>query len=108
MMRKLRDVCKKKRLFRLVHRFDFSKMRKQYTFSDGESFTADEAELRRRLDLNRSYLQNYEEVESNLDDDAYIARGNGFCDAKYSPDFIEGQMEKYRRRVNDLLQWLNG
>ena len=46
-------------------------------------------------------------MESCLDDDAYIARGNGFCDAKYSPDFIEGQQEKYRRRIADLRKWLD-
>ena len=82
-------------------------MKKQYTFSDGESFTASEVELRQRLEDNLSYLQNYEEVESCLDDDAYIARGNGFCDAKYSPDFIEGQLNKYLHRVADLRKWLD-
>lgn len=82
-------------------------MRKHYTFSDGESFLADEAELRQRLEDNLGYLRNYEEVASCLDDDAYVARGNGFCDAKYSPDFIEGQKEKYHHRVEDLQKWLN-
>ena len=90
-----------------VRGIDFCKMRKQYTFSDGESFQADETELRQLLAENRLYLQNYEEVESCLDDDTYVARGNGFCDAKYSPDFIEGQQAKYRRRVEDLRKWVN-
>lgn len=48
------------------------------------------------------YLQNYTEVFEDLDDPSYVARGNGFCDSKYSEDFIEGQMAKYRARLLDL------
>ena len=83
-------------------------MKKRYTFSDGETFNADFDDLRKLLEENRQYLENYEEVFSSLEDDDYVARGNGFCDRKYSDDFIEGQMEKYARRVKDLEGWIEG
>jgi len=35
-----------------------------------------------------------------------VARGNGFCETKYSEDFIESQIAKYRQRVQDINQWL--
>jgi hypothetical protein len=51
-------------------------------------------------------LDNYADVFSSLEDDDYVARGNGFCDRKYSDDFIEGQMEKYAQRVAMLEGWI--
>lgn len=80
-------------------------MKKRYTFED-EWFEADLDDLRRLLAENREYLKNYEEVFSSLDDDDYVARGNGFCDRKYSEDFVEGQMDKYARRVSMLEEWI--
>lgn len=50
-------------------------------------------------------LQNYEELASDIDcDDAFVARGNGFCDTKYSQDFIDGQIQKIKQQINDLSQ----
>lgn len=80
-------------------------MKKRYTF-EGEWFEANLDDLRRLLAENREYLKNYEEVFSSLDDDDYVARGNGFCDRKYSDDFVEGQMDKYAQRVSLLEQWI--
>lgn len=77
-----------------------------FNFATGESLEADLDELKQLLAENRQYLQNYEEVLDSLDDDDYIARGNGFCDRKYSDDFIEGQIEKYQQRVNDIERWI--
>ena len=81
-------------------------MKKRYTFSTGETIEADLEDLKRQLAENQRYLENYEEVYSSLEDDDYIARGNGFCDRKYSDDFIEGQMEKYAQRIKDLEKWI--
>lgn len=81
-------------------------MKKHYTFPTGESFEADLEDLKRLLEENQQYLENYNEVYSSLEDDDYIARGNGFCDHKYSDDFIEGQMEIYAQRVKDLRSWI--
>ena len=81
-------------------------MKKHYTFSTGETIEADSDDLRRLLAENQRYLDNYEEVYSFFEDDDYIARGNGFCDRKFSDDFIEGQMEKYAQRVNEIEAWI--
>lgn len=79
-----------------------------YRFSSGEIVEADRDDLLALLVQNREYLQNYLEVFDCLDDSDYVARGNGFCDTKYSEDFIEGQIEKYRQRICDIEKWLNG
>ncbi len=81
-------------------------MKKRYIFSTGEHIEADLEDLQRLLSDNKQYLQNYEEVFSSLEDDDYVARGNGFCDRKYSDDFIEGQMEKYAQRVKEIEKWI--
>lgn len=77
-----------------------------FTFATGESLEADLEELKQLLAENQQYLQNYEDVFDLLDDEAYIARGNGFCDRKYSEDFIEGQIEKYRQRAKEIEIWI--
>lgn len=60
-------------------------------------------EILTELKQQQQLLQNYEELLTDQDDDAaYIARGNGFCDSKYSKDFIVGQTEKIRSRISDL------
>ena len=81
-------------------------MKKHYTFSTGETIEADLDDLRRLLAENQHYLENYVEVYSSLEDDDFVARGNGFCDRKYSDDFIEGQMEKYAQRVKEIEEWI--
>lgn len=81
-------------------------MKAFYRYTDGEAEEIPEGGLEALLERNRGYLRNYEELECDLDDPAYVARGNGFCDAKFSEDFVEGQIAKYRARVNDILQSL--
>ena len=81
-------------------------MKKHFTFSTGETFEADLEELQSLLAQNRLYLDNYADVYSSLEDDDYVARGNGFCDRKYSDDFIEGQMAKYEQRIKELEKWI--
>ena len=62
--------------------------------------------------------QQYEEAQRLLaayqdlavdqdDDDAFVARGNGFCDRKYSDDFIQMQIAQLSARVADLKQRMN-
>ena len=81
-------------------------MKKRFTFSTGDYIEADLEDLQKLLCDNKQYLENYEEVFSSLEDDDYVARGNGFCDRKYSDDFIEGQMEKYAQRIKQIEQWI--
>lgn len=52
--------------------------------------------LRERLQQLDSAIANYEELDSDLEAPEYVARGNGFCDSKYSEDFIEGQLVQLR------------
>lgn len=82
------------------------KMKKKYCFDIGEVFMADLEDLRKLLAENRQYLENYKELLGSLDDDDYVARGNGFCDRKYSDDFVEGQIEKYTQRITMLEGWI--
>lgn len=81
-------------------------MKKYYSFSTGEIIEADIEDLKRLLAENQQYYDNYLEVFDSLEDDEYVARGNGFCDRKYSEDFIEGQLSKYQRRIEDLKRWI--
>ena len=82
-------------------------MKKHFTYSTGEHIEADLEGLKALLRENQQYLENYEEVFSSLEDDDYVARGNGFCDRKYSDDFIEGQMEKYAQRLKEIQKWID-
>ena len=81
-------------------------MKKHFTFTTGEHIEADLEDLQRLLQENQQYYDNYEEVFSSLEDDDYVARGNGLCDHKYSDDFIEGQLEKYEQRVKEIQRWI--
>jgi len=77
-----------------------------YQYSDGETVRVDAGTLEQLLHDNCQLLQNYLDVFNDLDDPSYVARGNGFCDAKYSEDFIEHQIAKYRQRIQDVERWL--
>lgn len=60
-------------------------------------------ELKNEIEQQRKLLLNYEELLTDQsDDDAYVARGNGFCDAKYSEDFLLGQIDQIRKRIAQL------
>lgn len=51
----------------------------------------------------RQLLANYQELAvEQADDDAYLARGNGFCDSKYSDDFLQGQIDAITLRIKEL------
>ncbi len=77
-----------------------------YRYSDGEMVELPKGGLQELLQMNQQYLQNYYDVEDDLDDPSYVARGNGFCDAKFSEDFIEGQIARYKARIEDVKQWI--
>ncbi len=38
------------------------------------------------------------------DDDAFVARGNGFCDRKYSDDFLQMRIAQLTARAAELKQ----
>ncbi|MCR4660030.1 MAG: Cof-type HAD-IIB family hydrolase [Bacteroidales bacterium] len=56
-------------------------------------------EAAEQLRLRRT-MHNYEELLTDCSDDpAYIARGNGFADAKYSEEFIENQIDSLNSQI---------
>lgn len=60
-------------------------------------------DLQQELERQKSLLRNYEDLLVDQEDDAsYVARGNGFCDAKYSEDFIDGQIATIKQRIAAL------
>ena len=59
--------------------------------------------LAEELEAAQKLLQSYQDLAvEQEDDDAFVARGNGFCDRKYSDDFIEMQVAQITARVADL------
>jgi hypothetical protein len=64
-------------------------------------------EILKEIEQQQRLLLNYLELATDMEDDAaYIARGNGFCDAKYSDDFLQGQANKIRSRIAELQRML--
>ena len=60
-------------------------------------------EILKEIEQQQRLLLNYLELATDMEDDAaYIARGNGFCDAKYSDDFLQGQANKIRNHIAEL------
>lgn len=65
-------------------------------------------EIMKEIEQQQQLLLNYLDLEVDIEDDAaYIARGNGFCDAKYSDDFLQGQEDKIRSRIVELQSLLD-
>lgn len=56
-------------------------------------------ELQRAQQLLDSYL---DLSVDQLEDDSFVARGNGFCDRKYSDDFIQLRIAQLTARVAEL------
>lgn len=66
-------------------------------------------EIVKEIEQQQQLLLNYLDLETDMEDDAaYVARGNGFCDTKYSEDFLQSQAEKIRRRIAELQSQLDG
>lgn len=59
-------------------------------------------ELNKEIDRLKILLANYEELDCDMENPEYVARGNGFCDAKYSEDFIEGQISRIKEKIQKL------
>ena len=78
-----------------------------FRFSDGDTVDIEASQLQEILKQNEFYLQNYLELEDEIDDPSYVARGNGFCETKYSEDFVESQIAKYRKRVLDIQEYIS-
>lgn len=59
--------------------------------------------LEQQIEETLALLRSYEELAVDQDDDdAYVARGNGFCDRKYSDDFLQLRVAQLTARLADL------
>ena len=59
--------------------------------------------LEQQLEETLRLLDSYQELAADQDDDdSFIARGNGFCDRKYSEDFLQLQIAQLTARAADL------
>ncbi len=47
-------------------------------------------------------LKNYQDLLYDMGEDEFVARGNGFCDSKYSEEFINMQIGKIEARIEAL------
>lgn len=75
----------------------------EHTLKTGERIRIESvAEIEAHLRRVAQAIDNYEELDSDLESAEYVARGNGFCDAKYSEDFVEGQLAKLRSQKAEL------
>ena len=59
--------------------------------------------IEKELEEAKRLLASYQELAVDQDDDdAYVARGNGFCDRKYSDDFLQLRIAQLTARVEEL------
>ena len=56
--------------------------------------------LEQHLEEAQRLLNSYLDLAVDQeDDDAFVARGNGFCDRKYSDDFLQMQVAQLTARM---------
>ena len=58
---------------------------------------------KQELEEAQRLLASYQDLAVDQeDDDAFVARGNGFCDRKYSDDFLQMRIAQLTARVAKL------
>lgn len=61
------------------------------------------ATLEEQLEETLRLLDSYQDLSVDQeDDDAFVARGNGFCDRKYSEDFLQMRIAQLTARAADI------
>ncbi len=59
--------------------------------------------LEEQLKETLRLLDSYQDLSVDQeDDDAFVARGNGFCDRKYSDDFLQMQIAQLTARAAEI------
>ena len=59
--------------------------------------------LQQELEQTLRLLDSYQELAVDQeDDDSFVARGNGFCDRKYSDEFLNLKIAQLTARAADL------
>ena len=70
------------------------------------NLTIDKETLERKIAALDLAIANYEDLDCDMESPEYVARGNGFCDSKYSEAFISSQLEKLRKEKAELEKML--
>jgi hypothetical protein len=82
-------------------------MKKHYRlYNETLPFEADINDLKEVLAKKKQLLENYTEISSDLDDEMYISRGNGFCTTKWAPDVIDDKIEELTRQITEIEGWI--
>ena len=64
--------------------------------------------LEEELNETLRLLDSYQDLTIDQeDDDAFVARGNGFCDRKYSDDFLQMRIAQLTARATEIKKALN-
>lgn len=64
--------------------------------------------LAQELEEAQRLLASYQDLAVDQeDDDSFVARGNGFCDRKYSDDFLQLRIAQLTARVAELKTQIN-
>lgn len=59
--------------------------------------------LEEQLKETLRLLDSYQDLSVDQeDDDSFVARGNGFCDRKYSDNFLQMQIAQLTARAADI------
>lgn len=59
--------------------------------------------LKEQLEETLRLLDSYQDLSVDQeDDDSFVARGNGFCDRKYSDDFLQMQIAQLTARAANI------
>ena len=59
--------------------------------------------LEEELEETLRLIESYQELSVDQEeDDAFVARGNGFCDRKYSDDFLQMQVAQLTARAVEI------
>lgn len=59
--------------------------------------------LEEQLEETLRLIESYQELSVDQEeDDAFVARGNGFCDRKYSDDFLQMQVAQLTARAAEI------
>lgn len=59
--------------------------------------------LEEQLEETLRLLDSYQDLSTEQEeDDSFVARGNGFCDRKYSDDFLQLQISQLTARAADI------
>ncbi len=59
--------------------------------------------LEEQLEETLRLLDSYQDLSTEQEeDDSFVARGNGFCDRKYSDDFLQLQIAQLTARAANI------